>query len=141
MECAQMWLMISICWILLLMILIIYWLLSDQWLASLVAIVLLVVEVDSVMRDPTLRTPAASFVIAAEWFNLELCFLIQCMDEISRTNLAIINAFTTGMSASLSYYLWKVKYLMIKCWQLRKGYATVRTPLSTKTLSERYSDL
>lgn len=141
MEWAQSTLMISSCWILLLMILSTYWLMSGRWLVSLVALVLLAMELDSVTQDPDLRTPAASFVMAAEWCSRASSFTTQCMGEMSRAGRAITSAFTTGMSVSPSYYLWKVRFLMTKCSQLRKSYAMAHTPLSTKMLSERYSDL
>ena len=134
-------LMISGCWILLLLTLIIYWLQSGRWLVSLVALVLLALELDSITQDPDLLTPAASFVIAAEWYSQASSFTTQCMDEISRASRAITSAFTTGMSVSPNYYLWRVKFLMTKCSRLQRSYVTARAPLSTKTLSARYSGL
>ncbi len=141
MEWTQMWLTISSCWILFLLILTIYWLQNGRWLASLVALVLIAVEVNSVTPDLEHRTPAASFVIAAAWYNQALYSMKQCMAMMSSANQATTSAFTTGMSAFHSCFSWNPKSLMTKCWLLRKSSVTARTPFSTKILSDQFSDL
>jgi hypothetical protein len=135
------WFTISICWIWFLTILSIYWLQNGQILSSLVAAVLAVVEYNSVMQDPELLSPAASFVIAVVWYNQAVAFGRQCMETISDTKRATTSAFTTGMNALASCSSWSLKSLTTKCYVLLRSYATARTPLSTRTLSERYSDL
>jgi len=141
MEWTEVWLTISNCWISFLLTLMIYWLQNGRLLASFVAFVLAVVELDSLTRDLGHPTPAASFVIAAVWYNQVSSFMRQCMETITRTNQVITSGSITGTSVSHSFCSWSPKSLMTKCWLLRKSFVMARTPLSTKIQSEQYSDL
>ena len=141
MECETLWFTISICWISFLMILTIYYLENALLLQSFITAVLVVVEISSITLDPDHLTPAASFVILAEWYNLVACIGRQCTEMIAQGRQATISAFITGTSESLNYFLWRVRYLMSICYRLRRSYVMARTPLSTKTQCAKYSDL
>lgn len=141
MEWTDTSLMISNCWIWFLLTLTAYLLQNDQWFASLVVLALAAVEMYSVMQDQEHPIPVVLFVTAVVWYNQALCFTKLCMETTLHASRAITSAFTTGTSASRSYFSLSPKSLITKCWRLRKGYAMAHTRLSTKTLSAAYSDL
>ena len=135
------WLMINTCWIWLLMILSIYFLLNNRSLLCLTAAALAVVENDCLTLDPTRPSPAASFVIAVVSCNQVTAFGRLCMDVIYLAKLAITNAYITGMNELASYSSWSPRSLTKRCYGLLKGCVMARTPLSTKIRSDLYSDL
>ena len=134
------WDMTNNYWILFLQILSNSLMLANQKRAGVMVAALAAVEMIYNTPDLIARTPALWYALAElcnqAWFALKLC-----MDAIYLYGVAIISGFTTGMRESLSYFSWKVRSLTAKCCLLLRSSATARTKASTKTLSDRFSDL
>ena len=93
------------------------------------------------LTDSTRRTRDPAYVIYAALSTRARSFGRQCMVTSCRLSQATTNAFTTGTNALVNYCLLSLLSLMTRCCKLLQAYVVARTPLSTKTLSEQYSDL
>ena len=131
----------STCWILFLMTWSTYYLQNDQLLLATLIAALIAVEMHcfTILRHQA--TPEVRYVTPVELYNLVMCSMRRCLARLCQRGLAITSEYTTGMSVSLSYSLWKVRSLWTRCYELRRSSVMAHTKLSTKILSERYSDL
>ena len=119
----------------------IFLLLNDQYLSHALACVSTVMEATSSMPDLALDTPDPVSVMIVALLNLAMSIGRQCMESLSRLSRATTSASIIGMNVLANCYCWNLISLPIRCCKLARGYVTARTQLSTKMLSEKYSDL
>lgn len=134
-------LLLKMTWTLLLLTWSTYLLWIGLHLSAIPAAVLAVVEMSSSTMDQEKDILDPVSVILVELLSLATCTGRRCTAALFRRSQATINAYITGMNVSASSYLWSLPSQTTKCYSLLRSYATAHTKLSTKTLSERYSDL
>lgn len=134
-------LLLKMTWTLLLLTWSTYLLWIGLYLSAIPATVLAVVEMSSSTMDQGKDILDPASVILVELWNLAMYTGRRCTVALFRRSQATINAYIIGMNASANSYLWSRLSQTTKCCSLLRSYATAHTRLSTKTLSERYSDL
>lgn len=141
MEWVSLSTLINICWILLSMILSTYFFIKNYLILATIYAALAVVEFISLIQETTPATQAVVSVICVELYNRTAFSLKPCVVLICQNVRQTIKEYIIGTSAFLNYYSLKAKSRLIICYKLLTSCVTARTHLSTKALSEKYSDL
>ena len=135
------WLLSRLIWTLLLLTWSIYLLTSGLYLSSTLAVAFVAAEASSSITVPVMGTQDPVSVILVALLNVVMSSMRPCLESAFRHGQVITSVFITGMRESVSFYWLNLKYLKHTCYKLGSGYAMAHTKLSTKTLSEQYSDL
>ena len=88
-----------------------------------------------------LDTPDPVSVTIVALYNLAMFFGSQCTEGDFLVALAITSEFTTSMKELANSCLLNLQFRVSTCWKLVRSVAMAHTKLSTKIISEKYSDL
>lgn len=135
------WSITRMSWTLLLLTWTLYFLQIGEILCTFLTGALTVAEASLSTMGPVMDTPdPVSVILVASW-NAAVSSGRLCMERVYLSLQATTNAFITGTRELASLYSLNLKSLRWTCTKLGKSYATAHSPLSTRTISERYSDL